>query len=97
MIERWVLFACTIMIGLSVILWVAAICTNWWFTVSGGEEGIYVNKTGRFFLHSYSGLWETCTSYANTTVEGGAKVTSHPVMTSGDTGINVTCWTMYSK
>jgi len=97
MVERWVLFACTVMIGLSIILWVAAICTDWWFTISGGKEGIYVNETKRFFLHSNSGLWRICRmSYANTTVRGGANVTSHPATASGDT-VNVTTQIIYSK
>jgi hypothetical protein len=87
------------MIGLSVILWVAAICTDWWFIVSGGPDGIYVNETKRFFLQSNSGLWRICrTSKANTTVGGGANVSIHPVMMSGDTTINVTTQTItYSK
>jgi hypothetical protein len=98
MVERRVLFACTVMTGLSIILWVAAICTDWWFIVSGGENGIYVNETKRFFLHSNSGLWRICRkAYVNTTVGDGANVTSHPVM-SGDTTINVTSqMTIYSK
>lgn len=96
LVERWVLFACTVMIGLSIILWVTAICTDWWFTVSGGEDGIYVNETKRFFLYSNSGLWGICrTSYANTNVGGGAKVTSHPVTPSGDTVSNVTTRIVY--
>jgi len=99
MVERRVLFACTVMIGLSVILWVAAIFTDWWFIVSGGPNGIYVNETKRFFLHSHSGLWKICrTSYANTTVGGGANVTSQPFMTSEDTTVNITSQkTFYSK
>lgn len=98
-VERRVLFACTVMIGLSIVLWMAAIFTDWWFVVDGGPEGIYVNETKRFFLHSNSGLWKICrTSCVNTTVGGGANVTSHPVMTSGDTSINVTTQRiLYSK
>ncbi|KAJ9583042.1 hypothetical protein L9F63_022621, partial [Diploptera punctata] len=65
MFERRVLFACTAMIGLSIILWIAAVATDWWFIVDGGEHGIFVNETKRFFLHSNSGLWRICrTSYA---------------------------------
>jgi hypothetical protein len=98
MVERRVLFACTVMTGLSIMLWIVAICTDWWFTVSGGENGIYVNETKRYFLHSNSGLWRICRkSYTNTTVGGGVNVTSHPVM-SGDTTINVTSkMIIYSK
>jgi hypothetical protein len=98
-VERRVLFACTLMIGLSIVLWIAAIFTDWWFIVSGGQNGIYVNETKRFFLHSNSGLWKICrTSSANITVGGGANVTSQSVMTSGDTSINVTTQRIiYSK
>jgi hypothetical protein len=98
-VERWVLFVCTVMIGLSFILWIAAIFTDWWFIVSGGPNGIYVNKTDRFFLHSNSGLWKICrTAYANRTMGGGSNVTSQPVKTSEDTTVNVTSQiTIYSK
>ncbi|KAJ8872006.1 hypothetical protein PR048_028346 [Dryococelus australis] len=58
--ERRVLFACTCMVGLSVVLWIAAISTNYWFVVDGGAKGIYVNATRRFFLYSHSGLWRIC-------------------------------------
>jgi hypothetical protein len=84
MIERRVLFACTVMIGLSVILWIAAVSTDWWFTVSGGPNGIYVNETKRFFLRSHSGLWRICRTTYNTTLGGGA------VLTAEDTPVNVT-------
>lgn len=99
MFERRVLFACTVMVGLSVVLWIAAISTDWWFIISGGTDGIYINETKRFFLRSNSGLWRICrTSYANTTLGGDANVTNHTVITSGDTTINVTSKiTIYSK
>lgn len=83
-IERRVLFACTVMIGLSVILWIAAVSTDWWFTVSGGTNGIYVNETKRFFLRSHSGLWRICRTTYNTTLGGGVAVTAE------DTPANVT-------
>jgi hypothetical protein len=99
MIERRVLFACTVMIGLCVILWIAAVSTDWWFTVSGGPNGIYVNETKRFFLHSNSGLWRICrTSFANTTVGPGGSVTNLTAMTADATAVNVTSRiTVFSK
>jgi hypothetical protein len=67
LIERRMLFSCTVMIGLSVILWTVAICTDWWFVISGGPNGIYVNETKRVFRHSHSGIWRICrTSYGST-------------------------------
>lgn len=58
--ERRLLLACTVMVGLSVILWIIAISTDYWFTVQGGPNGIYVNETKRYFLYSNSGLWRIC-------------------------------------
>jgi hypothetical protein len=84
LIERRVLFACTVMIGLSVILWIAAVSTDWWFVVSGGPDGIYVNETKRFFLRSHSGLWRICRTTYNTTFGAGAAATAE------DTPVNVT-------
>jgi hypothetical protein len=72
LIERRVLFSCTVMIGLCVILWIVAISTDWWFIVSGGPDGIYVNETKRFFRHSHSGIWRICrTSYGPVTPGAG--------------------------
>jgi hypothetical protein len=83
MFERRVLFACTVMIGLSVIFWIAAIATDWWFIVDGGENGIFVNETKRYFLHSNSGLWRICrTAYARVIVP--------PANTTGAVGMTTT-------
>lgn len=67
-VERRMLFSCTVMIGLCVILWIVAISTDWWFIISGGPNGIYVNETKRLFRHSHSGIWRICrTSYGPVT------------------------------
>ncbi|XP_039290167.1 uncharacterized protein LOC111048000 [Nilaparvata lugens] len=58
--ERRVLFACTVLVGLSLLTWLVAISTDYWFYVEGGHHGIYVNETKRYFLSSNSGLWRIC-------------------------------------
>ncbi|KAK7863040.1 hypothetical protein R5R35_010782 [Gryllus longicercus] len=61
MFERRMLLGCTVLVGLSVVLWVVAISTDYWFWVSAPTpNGIYVNETKRFFLSSHSGLWRIC-------------------------------------
>lgn len=59
MFERRLLFLCTGLVGIAVLLWVVSITTDFWFIVNGGP-GIYVNHTGRYFLSSNSGLWRIC-------------------------------------
>jgi hypothetical protein len=90
LLERRVLFACTVMIGLSVILWIAAVSTDWWFIVSGGTNGIYVNETRRYFLRSHSGLWRICRTTYNTTLGAGVAVTNPSSVTAGDVPANAT-------
>jgi hypothetical protein len=90
MIERRVLFACTVMIGFSVVLWIAAVSTDWWFIVSGGPNGIYVNETKRYFLRSHSGLWRLCRTTYNSTLGSGVAVTNPMSVTAGDVPANAT-------
>jgi hypothetical protein len=58
--ERRILFVCTLLVGFCSLLWVAAVLTEFWFTVSGGPGGIYINETQRFFVHSHSGILRIC-------------------------------------
>ncbi|XP_067005874.1 transmembrane protein 114 [Anabrus simplex] len=80
MFERRILFGCTVLVGLSVILWIIAISTDHWFYVSGGPNGIYVNETKRFFMHSNSGLWRICRTSVGNATGAQAAAASDPNM-----------------
>ncbi|XP_023943446.1 uncharacterized protein LOC112049683 [Bicyclus anynana] len=58
-IERRILFACTILVGLCTFVWIAAVCTEKWYHIEGGS-GIYLATRGGYFLYSDSGIWEMC-------------------------------------
>ncbi|XP_069695642.1 voltage-dependent calcium channel gamma-1 subunit [Periplaneta americana] len=91
MFERRVLFLCTAMVGLSIVLWIVAVSTDWWFVVSGEPNGIYVNETKRYFLKSNSGLWRICrTSFTNLTAATAANATNITAMGTGDATVNTT-------
>ena len=96
MFERRVLFACTVMIGFSVIFWIAAVATDWWFVVDGGENGIFVNETKRYFLHSNSGLWRICrTSYAKVIVVPGNATNITGLTTTVNATSKITIFSKY--
>ncbi|KAI8435859.1 hypothetical protein MSG28_004075 [Choristoneura fumiferana] len=56
-LERRILFGCTILVGLSTFLWITAVCTSKWVHIEGGN-GILINTT--YFMSSDSGVWEIC-------------------------------------
>ncbi|XP_063223487.1 uncharacterized protein LOC134531648 [Bacillus rossius redtenbacheri] len=91
--ERRVLFACTCMVGLAAVLWVAAISTNYWFVVDGGAKGIYVNATRRFFLMSHSGLWRICrkSMFLGVPAPGRQPVDSSTVTVIGNVTLHTNC------
>lgn len=57
-IERRILFGCTCFTGLCTFFWIAAVCTEKWVHIEGGE-GIYL-MTGWYFLSSDTGVWKMC-------------------------------------
>ncbi|XP_041978245.1 uncharacterized protein LOC121732435 isoform X2 [Aricia agestis] len=58
-LERRILFACTVLVGLSIFVWIAAVCTEKWVHIEGGN-GILLPIRGGYFMWSDSGVWEIC-------------------------------------
>ncbi|XP_075230678.1 voltage-dependent calcium channel gamma-1 subunit-like isoform X3 [Lycorma delicatula] len=71
MFERRLLFFCTGLVGVSVVIWLISISTDYWFIVDGGN-GIYINETKRMFLMSNSGLWRICRKAVGVTTATGS-------------------------
>ncbi|XP_013787489.1 transmembrane protein 114-like, partial [Limulus polyphemus] len=69
--EQRALVCFTLGSTIAVILWIIAMSTDYWFTVSSPDSGgLYVNKTRIIFLYSHSGLWRICrTQIINKTSE----------------------------
>lgn len=59
MFQRRVLFSCSCLMVLSLILWIIAISTDHWIIIKG-RGGIFIPETRRFFMSSHSGLWRFC-------------------------------------
>ncbi|XP_013786438.1 voltage-dependent calcium channel gamma-4 subunit-like, partial [Limulus polyphemus] len=67
--EHLLLVCFTFGSAIAVILWVVAMSTDYWFTVSAPDSGgLFVNNTKMVFIYSHSGLWRICrTSLMNVT------------------------------
>ncbi|XP_076366169.1 transmembrane protein 114-like [Tachypleus tridentatus] len=76
--EHLLLICFTFSSAIAVILWVVAMSTDYWFTVSAPNNGgLYMNNTRKIFLYSHSGLWRICrTSLINVTSEND-EITSY--------------------
>uniref|UniRef100_A0A1B6KI54 Uncharacterized protein n=1 Tax=Graphocephala atropunctata TaxID=36148 RepID=A0A1B6KI54_9HEMI len=80
--ERRLLFFCTILVGVAIIVWVVSISTHFWFVIDGGD-GIWINETKRYFLRSHSGLFKLC-RMAKTNASSNAITTPPPATLEGD-------------
>ncbi|XP_072932068.1 uncharacterized protein [Epargyreus clarus] len=79
-IERRILFACTILVGLCTFVWIAAVCTEKWVHIEGGD-GIYLPSRNVYFIWSESGVWQICRYMfhpATITINGSVSTTPSP-------------------
>ncbi|XP_053607742.1 uncharacterized protein LOC128673722 [Plodia interpunctella] len=58
-IERRILFACTVLVGLSTFIWITAVCTQKWIHIEG-LNGVELPVKGRYLMYSDSGVWQIC-------------------------------------
>ncbi|XP_068632094.1 uncharacterized protein [Battus philenor] len=58
-IERRILFACTVLVGLCTFVWITAVCTEKWVHIEGGKD-VYLPSRDVVLMWSNSGMWEIC-------------------------------------
>ncbi|CAF4834555.1 unnamed protein product [Pieris macdunnoughi] len=87
-LERRILFACTVLVGLSTFVWITAVCTEKWVHIYS-PNGIYLPTRGEYFMWSDSGVWEICRYVFRPTLVPeavNASTTPRPIDVTGLTG-----------
>ncbi|XP_047513205.1 uncharacterized protein LOC125055044 [Pieris napi] len=95
-LERRILFACTVLVGLSTFVWITAVCTEKWVHIYS-PNGIYLPTRGEYFMWSNSGVWEICRYVFRPTLvpEAVNASTPRPIDVTGLTGEYYTNCTNY--
>ncbi|XP_016994584.1 uncharacterized protein [Drosophila takahashii] len=73
MFQRRVLLGCSLLMVVSLLIWIVAISTDHWIIISGGK-GIFIPESRRFFMSSHSGLWRHCRNTIVPNALGNAQV-----------------------
>ncbi|XP_054281802.1 uncharacterized protein LOC128999361 isoform X1 [Macrosteles quadrilineatus] len=88
--ERRLLFVCTCLVGVAIVVWIASISTDFWFVVDGGEKGLWINETKRFFVRSHSGLFKYCRMAIGNATAGGKTTPKPPTAPTVDPSVEET-------
>lgn len=99
-IERRILFGCTVFVGLCTFVWITAVCTEKWVHIEGGK-GAPLPARGRYLMWGSAGVWEICryVFHANMTAaqekHNGTTLNKPPDDITGLDGIFITKCTNY--
>ncbi|KAF6200072.1 hypothetical protein GE061_006373 [Apolygus lucorum] len=87
LMERRLLFFCTCLVGVALVVWMVAFNSQGWFIVAAPDQeaGIFMNQSQRFFIRSRSGLFRICrTAKQNQTVSPVEMCKAHEMFPSAE-------------